>query len=150
MNNFKKCGFKQRGGGFGGRPKFGSKFGGARSGGDRSGGRMELFSAVCSECRKSCQVPFRPTGDKPVYCRDCFNRQPQVPGRNSNGRDPRPQHEHQPEYAKEQNSGEIDVLKQQLVEIEFKVNRILDLVSQNTEHQTTETKRITRKAKTKI
>jgi CxxC-x17-CxxC domain-containing protein len=29
--------------------------------------------AVCSECRKGCEVPFRPSNDKPVYCRDCFS-----------------------------------------------------------------------------
>ena len=33
---------------------------------------MTMYKAVCSECKKSCDVPFRPTGDKPVYCRDCF------------------------------------------------------------------------------
>ena len=158
MNNFKRGGFKQRSGGPGGRPKFGNKFGSGRSGGDRSAGRMELFSAVCSECKKSCQVPFRPTGDKPVYCRDCFNKQPQIPGRNSNGRDPRPRHEHQPEYVTEQHGDEINTLKRQLIEIESKIDRILDLVSQNIEDQITEdiappkiteTKRTTRKVTTK-
>lgn len=29
--------------------------------------------AVCAECGKECEVPFRPTGDRPVYCRDCFS-----------------------------------------------------------------------------
>lgn len=29
--------------------------------------------AVCSECGKECELPFRPTGDRPVYCRDCFS-----------------------------------------------------------------------------
>jgi CxxC-x17-CxxC domain-containing protein len=31
-----------------------------------------MHKATCSECGKSCEVPFRPTGDKPVYCNDCF------------------------------------------------------------------------------
>jgi CxxC-x17-CxxC domain-containing protein len=39
---------------------------------DRSGGRPDMFDAVCAECGKTCQVPFRPSGDKPVYCSDCF------------------------------------------------------------------------------
>lgn len=34
----------------------------------------ELFAVVCSECGVDTKVPFRPTGDKPVYCRDCFTR----------------------------------------------------------------------------
>lgn len=31
-----------------------------------------MFKATCSKCGKECEVPFRPTGSKPVYCRDCF------------------------------------------------------------------------------
>lgn len=29
--------------------------------------------AVCAECGKACEVPFKPTGDRPVYCKDCFS-----------------------------------------------------------------------------
>jgi CxxC-x17-CxxC domain-containing protein len=32
----------------------------------------ELFSARCSQCGGEARVPFQPSGDKPVYCRDCF------------------------------------------------------------------------------
>jgi CxxC-x17-CxxC domain-containing protein len=32
----------------------------------------EMFDAVCSKCGKPCQVPFKPTEGRPVYCRDCF------------------------------------------------------------------------------
>lgn len=31
-----------------------------------------MFDAVCNECGNNCQVPFRPSGDKPVYCSNCF------------------------------------------------------------------------------
>lgn len=41
-------------------------------GGGRGFGRSEMFDVVCSECGRDCQVPFKPTGDKPVYCNDCF------------------------------------------------------------------------------
>ena len=36
------------------------------------GGPREMHDAVCSECKQQCQVPFKPTEGKPVYCRDCF------------------------------------------------------------------------------
>ncbi|MDO8460059.1 MAG: DNA-directed RNA polymerase [Nanoarchaeota archaeon] len=53
-----------------------SRQGGGRSfgGGGRSnfGGPREMHKAVCSECKKECEVPFKPTEGKPVYCRDCF------------------------------------------------------------------------------
>ncbi|MFH1318778.1 MAG: CxxC-x17-CxxC domain-containing protein [Candidatus Omnitrophota bacterium] len=30
--------------------------------------------AICADCKKECEVPFRPSGDRPVYCRDCFSK----------------------------------------------------------------------------
>jgi CxxC-x17-CxxC domain-containing protein len=40
----------------------------------RSGSEaFQKFDAVCSNCGKKCQVPFRPDGEKPVYCKDCFD-----------------------------------------------------------------------------
>lgn len=33
-----------------------------------------MFKAVCSNCGKECEVPFRPTNGKPVYCSDCFEK----------------------------------------------------------------------------
>jgi len=31
-----------------------------------------LYQAVCADCRKNCEVPFKPTGERPVYCKECF------------------------------------------------------------------------------
>lgn len=42
---------------------------------DRSSERSEerqMFEAVCDECGNSCKVPFQPSGDKPIYCSNCF------------------------------------------------------------------------------
>jgi len=36
--------------------------------------QREMFSAVCASCGVETQVPFKPNGLKPVYCRDCFQR----------------------------------------------------------------------------
>lgn len=45
-----------------------------RSGGFGGGGvQREMFPVTCAECGKQTQVPFRPRGDKPVYCSDCFS-----------------------------------------------------------------------------
>jgi CxxC-x17-CxxC domain-containing protein len=42
-------------------------------GGSRGGGApRQLYDAVCAGCGVQTQVPFQPTGSKPVYCRDCF------------------------------------------------------------------------------
>jgi len=32
----------------------------------------EMYPAICAECGKETMVPFKPTGERPVYCRDCF------------------------------------------------------------------------------
>jgi|GEM_PF-808540 len=42
-------------------------------GGDR-GFDKPMFPAVCVECGERCQVPFKPTNGKPVYCTNCFRR----------------------------------------------------------------------------
>jgi CxxC-x17-CxxC domain-containing protein len=52
--------------------------GGYSSGGGGGGydrGPREMFSATCSSCGREAQVPFRPSGAKPVYCSDCFSSQ---------------------------------------------------------------------------
>jgi len=77
MKDFKK------GGGFGGgrsggfkKPSFGR--GPSRDGGFRGGPKrdfsapLEMHQATCVDCGKMCEVPFRPNGKKPVFCRDCF------------------------------------------------------------------------------
>jgi len=46
--------------------------GGPRGGGRGVGGPREFFPAICAECGKEAQLPFKPRGDRPVYCSDCF------------------------------------------------------------------------------
>ena len=39
-----------------------------------SSGPREMHKATCSECKQECEVPFKPTEGKPVYCRDCYSK----------------------------------------------------------------------------
>ena len=32
----------------------------------------QLYSVKCAKCGKQTEVPFKPSGDRPVYCRDCY------------------------------------------------------------------------------
>lgn len=32
----------------------------------------EMHKATCAECKKECEVPFKPSGDRPVYCKECY------------------------------------------------------------------------------
>lgn len=36
--------------------------------------RRSMHEATCDKCGKRCEVPFRPSGSKPVYCSDCFRK----------------------------------------------------------------------------
>ncbi|PLW79993.1 DNA-directed RNA polymerase [Candidatus Woesearchaeota archaeon] len=36
--------------------------------------QREMHKATCSDCKQECEVPFRPTEGKPVYCRNCFSK----------------------------------------------------------------------------
>ncbi len=48
--------------------------GGGGGGGGRSS--RQMFDVTCSNCGKETQVPFQPTSGRPVYCSDCFSKQP--------------------------------------------------------------------------
>ncbi|MEK6894981.1 MAG: CxxC-x17-CxxC domain-containing protein [Nanoarchaeota archaeon] len=63
-----------RGGGsdrrsFGGNRRSGSGGGG---GFRRDFGPREMHKAKCSDCGKDCEVPFKPTEGKPVFCKECY------------------------------------------------------------------------------
>lgn len=160
MNNFKGVDGKKRGNDFGGKARFGDKRGSSFGGGERRrsggvgggdrGGRersSELFAATCSACKKSCEVPFRPSGDKPVFCSACFNMKsrdeergntPREYGNRSDARPhksasyEKPYQEHRPSYeAAPQVAKNTDLIdmKRQLTTIESRLNRILDLLN---------------------
>ena len=45
-----------------------------RSAGMYQDGPREMFPINCAECGNDAMVPFRPRGDRPVYCSDCFSK----------------------------------------------------------------------------
>ncbi len=64
----------------GGSSSYGS--GGSSSYGSSYGsGQREMHPVVCAQCGKQTQVPFLPRGDRPVYCSDCFSKQPAAASR---------------------------------------------------------------------
>ncbi len=79
MRDFNRSGGNSRGGGrsFGGGGR-GRSFGGRSE-------RPEMFDAVCDQCGKDCRVPFRPSGDKPIYCSECFESKREDGGRDDRG-----------------------------------------------------------------
>jgi CxxC-x17-CxxC domain-containing protein len=36
--------------------------------------RRQMYSAICAQCGKECEVPFQPREGRPVYCSDCYRK----------------------------------------------------------------------------
>ena len=85
MRDFNK---NNRGGGRSGR-QFNDRSGGFRGGGrfNRDKDDRQMHDAVCANCGTDCKVPFRPTGDKPIYCSKCFGNREGNENRRSERRD---------------------------------------------------------------
>ena len=43
-------------------------------GGNRDRPPRKMHKAVCTKCKKDCEVPFKPTEGKDVLCQDCFRQ----------------------------------------------------------------------------
>src|SRR3989344_9234910 len=123
-----------RGGNGGGRPNF--------RGGDRGGDRgpVTMHKAVCDECQKSCEVPFRPSGDKPIYCNECFSSKKggddRGPRRDFGGdRAPRKEFNDRPAQAlpfKPASAGLSEDMKNQFKEINTKLDRLTSAIEKLT------------------
>ncbi|OGM01789.1 DNA-directed RNA polymerase [Candidatus Woesearchaeota archaeon RBG_13_36_6] len=40
----------------------------------RDFGPKEMHKATCAECGEECEVPFKPSADRPVYCKECYRK----------------------------------------------------------------------------
>lgn len=113
---------RDRGRSFSGRGGSGNGRGFGR--GRDSGRDSEKFDVVCTECKKPCKVPFKPTGNKPVLCDDCFKGRRDFndkgTGMNSSGR-----------------SNIEGVSKEQISQINNKLDKILNIL-ENLEIETDE------------
>ncbi len=48
-----------------------------------------MHTVICDDCKESCEVPFKPSSDKPIYCDNCFkkNKSSRSEGRNGSSKD---------------------------------------------------------------
>lgn len=134
----------KRSGGSAGGKKFSTGGTWNRAGGGRPAPK-ELHDAICSECRKPCQVPFFPAEGRPVKCRDCFksdysgndsgfaprdDRRPAFDRRPSFDREDR--RDDRPSYAprEDRSSGNVEA---RLASIERKLDNLLELLDADEE-----------------
>jgi CxxC-x17-CxxC domain-containing protein len=33
-----------------------------------------MTKVTCDSCKEKCEVPFKPTSNKPIYCENCFKK----------------------------------------------------------------------------
>ncbi|MFA5737086.1 MAG: CxxC-x17-CxxC domain-containing protein [Candidatus Paceibacterota bacterium] len=126
MNNYKKEDSSNRGGfkknfsnnRFGGKPNFRP----------RNTQPTEMFSAICSQCGEQCEVPFRPSGNKPVLCNKCFGKK-DTPRFNDRDRQPRREFG---SFNSNKNP-QSDEIKKELVLLNTKLEKIISLLQKSQE-----------------
>ncbi len=130
------------GGGFRSGGARGFKARSDRGGGfDRDSRPVTMHSAICSSCGKTCEVPFKPSGDKPVYCRDCFAGRQAMGGERSNRPDPRGENRFEsnrsdrPAPRFNAPAGGNDDVKRQLESINYKLDKLITALIGNTKPQ---------------
>lgn len=114
MGNFQKGGSR------------GGDRGGFR-GGDRDRGPVTMHRAVCADCGQSCEVPFRPTGDKPVFCNNCFGgKREGGDRRDSRSSEPRREfNTDRPTISSSKPAEGSNEIKKQLNELGMKIDRLV-------------------------
>ncbi len=174
MKNFNGGGFK-KGGDFGGGKRFGGgqnssrehsghgKFGGGKRNDfhgeghnrrERSFDAPQLFAAVCSDCGKGCEVPFRPSAEKPVYCSACFGKKKHDGERDARDSSRAPEFKRDESKMRAEKPVRFDsdekygALTKQLITLESKVNMILEMISTHKNH--VHTKEVTPEKPTEV
>jgi len=109
-----------------------------RGGYDRRERRpKEMFATTCDKCKKDCEVPFRPSGDKPVYCSECFEKKDKVvqnKGTNYEGK-----------------SKDMKQMREQIDGLHKKVNRIMEMLEKmNPGEEKPEKKKAKKKEEIKV
>ena len=124
MKDFKNNRRFEGGGRDGGRPSFGG-------GRDRD---RQMFKTVCAKCGKTCEAPFRPNGDKPVYCSDCFVPQGPMHEKTGGDRNFAPRREFSaPSFKPRDDNRDSGEMKKSLESISYKLDKLITLMTPKAE-----------------
>ncbi len=125
------------------KDRFHSRTGAGRSARSRD---RHMHEAICDKCGKKCQVPFKPTGEKPIFCSDCFSTEDRRSDRRGDrrGRD---------RYGRGSTKSRDEVgsrqLSEQLKSVSLKVDKVLELLEREETEKQSSTKTIGKKASIK-
>lgn len=142
MKNFNRGGDRggfrsggDRGGFRGGNSRGG--FGGNRGGRPSFGDRPQMHKTTCSECGNMAEVPFKPTGDKPVLCSDCFgggDRDNRSRG-NDRGRDRG--FGDKPRASQSNGGADFSKLKEEMSALNSKLDMLIGLMKKDSQSENT-------------
>ena len=107
--------FGNKGGGDRGRGRDRGRSGDRGRGRDRGRSDRQMHEATCDKCGSKCEVPFKPSGDKPIYCSNCFEQNGDRGNSRGGGRDRR-------------GGGGNDQVVKQLKTVHDKIDRVLSLL----------------------
>ena len=123
-----------------------------RGGFNRGGGfnrdrEVTMHSAVCDACQQDCQVPFKPTNTKPIYCSSCFEQKGggnRSNDRRGGGRD------RGPRFEKKDTENHKDILKG-IKTLNYKLDQLIEVLipQSTTKEKKDETKIVEKKAPAK-
>ncbi|MFH0952633.1 MAG: CxxC-x17-CxxC domain-containing protein [Patescibacteria group bacterium] len=115
----------------------GSSGGGNRGrSGDRNfsrSGDRQMHTAVCDKCGQKCEVPFRPSGGKPIFCNDCFRKEDRQGDRRGGNR-------------RDRDSGGNKQITEQIESLNNKLDRVISLLESGAAKKGSAAKIITKKS----
>jgi CxxC-x17-CxxC domain-containing protein len=127
----------------GGDRRGGGGYNDRRGGGgfNRGGGGSSMHKAVCSDCGNDCEVPFRPTGSKPVFCSSCFEKQ------GGGSRDRGGDRDRRPRFDNKSSDNSKDILKG-IKTLNYKLDELIKALAGETTVEKTEAtpKKVAKKA----
>lgn len=105
-------------------------FGGGKREFKANGGAF-MYQATCADCSKQCEVPFKPTGERPVYCKECFA------ARRNGGGKPDGKHFDKPRFQNDKPrfenrpsaAGNAGISSTQFAELSGKLDRIINALA---------------------
>lgn len=97
-------------------------------------GVRQMHRTTCSNCDRECEVPFKPTGSKPVFCSECFERNGGGQSRGFNGGDRdraprRPSFEPNRNFDRPQNNDRPQQNNEQFDALNVKLDKILAILA---------------------
>lgn len=108
-----------------------NRFGGGRDSNRQDfGSDRQMHRATCAKCGNECEVPFKPTGERPVYCSNCFKGIRSSDPRRSDDRDSRGRRDNYSENRNDKESGDTGgQFKKQFESLNWKLDKILKILA---------------------